>query len=170
MPDRFACPRSFCDRKTMLVKPRLRLAAAAGLAAALAAGCASYAGLAPRASPGNPDSLSAERSLAGAKLSPAVWPASDWWKRFGDPQLNALVDEALSGSPTIGAARAAGQGRGARASGRCRARPAGERRRRQHATALLGERHFPAPDRGFLVYAEPACAQLRLRARLLGKK
>src|SRR6266705_562090 len=84
---------------------RLHRAAAVTIAA-LAAGCASYAGLAPRASPGDPNALSAERSLAGAKLSPAAWPASDWWKRFGDPQLDALIDEALAGSPSMGAARA----------------------------------------------------------------
>jgi len=84
---------------------RLHRAAAVTIAA-LAAGCVSYAGLAPRSSPGDPNALSAERSLAGAKLSPAAWPASDWWKRFGDPQLDALIDEALAGSPSMGAARA----------------------------------------------------------------
>lgn len=34
-------------------------------------------------------------------VSPAVWPTSSWWKSFGDPQLNDLVDEGLTDSPTL---------------------------------------------------------------------
>src|SRR5688572_18282853 len=33
-------------------------------------------------------------------------PKGPWWKRFGDPQLDALVEKALSGSPTLSAANA----------------------------------------------------------------
>ena len=33
------------------------------------------------------------------------WPAAHWWTRYGDAQLNALMDTMLSGSPTIAAAR-----------------------------------------------------------------
>jgi NodT family efflux transporter outer membrane factor (OMF) lipoprotein len=77
------------------------------LAAALVvAGCASTGGLAPRAKPDDAASLEAARSLEGAPLSPAAWPAADWWTRFGDPQLDALVGEALSGSPSVGIVRA----------------------------------------------------------------
>jgi NodT family efflux transporter outer membrane factor (OMF) lipoprotein len=75
-------------------------------AALLVAGCASSGGLAPRAKPNDAASLQASRSLEGAPLSPAAWPAADWWTRFGDAQLNALVDEALADSPSIGIARA----------------------------------------------------------------
>lgn len=34
------------------------------------------------------------------------WPADGWWKRYGDPQLDALMDEALAGSPTLAQAQA----------------------------------------------------------------
>lgn len=33
------------------------------------------------------------------------WPDAQWWKRYNDPQLNALIVRALSGSPTIAMAR-----------------------------------------------------------------
>lgn len=34
------------------------------------------------------------------------WPADAWWKAYGDPQLDQLIDEALAGSPDMAAARA----------------------------------------------------------------
>lgn len=80
--------------------------AAALAAAALLAACAGTGGLAPRSVPIDPASLQANRSLAGAPLTRAEWPDADWWKRFGDAQLNALVDEALADNPSMGAARA----------------------------------------------------------------
>ena len=33
------------------------------------------------------------------------WPDAQWWKRYGDPQLDALVERALKDSPTIAAAQ-----------------------------------------------------------------
>jgi len=36
----------------------------------------------------------------------AAWPSDTWWMAYGDPQLNALVDEALAGSPTLAEAQA----------------------------------------------------------------
>jgi multidrug efflux system outer membrane protein len=33
------------------------------------------------------------------------WPSARWWTHFDDPQLDALIDRALAGSPTIVAAR-----------------------------------------------------------------
>src|SRR5271170_5780416 len=53
-----------------------------------------------------PGSLSAQRTLADAKLDPAAWPADGWWHAYGDPQLAALVDEALAGSPSLEIAEA----------------------------------------------------------------
>ncbi len=74
-------------------------------AALLAAGCASFDGLAPRAVRTDPASLAAKTSLATVNPS-AAWPAADWWRRFGDPQLNALIAEALAGNPGMSSARA----------------------------------------------------------------
>jgi NodT family efflux transporter outer membrane factor (OMF) lipoprotein len=85
--------------------PRFRRCAALA-AALLVAACASSAGLAPRAKPNDAAALEAGRSLEGAPLSPAAWPAADWWTRFGDAQLNALVEEALADSPAVGVVRA----------------------------------------------------------------
>jgi outer membrane protein, multidrug efflux system len=34
------------------------------------------------------------------------WPDAQWWTRYGDPQLNALIEVALKDSPTIAAAQA----------------------------------------------------------------
>jgi len=36
----------------------------------------------------------------------ASWPQQEWWKAYGDPQLDALVAEALAGSPDVAAAQA----------------------------------------------------------------
>lgn len=76
------------------------------LGAVLAGGCASFGGFAPKSVATGPGDLAAQRSLAGAKLSPAAWPAAAWWQRFGDPQLDRLIGEALAGSPGMGSARA----------------------------------------------------------------
>ncbi|HXZ50823.1 MAG TPA: efflux transporter outer membrane subunit [Burkholderiales bacterium] len=75
-------------------------------AALVAAGCASPAGLTTHATPTDPAQLQAQRSLAAARLAPAAWPGADWWKGLGDPQLDALVDEALADSPSIRLAQA----------------------------------------------------------------
>lgn len=81
------------------------LAALLGASLSLA-GCASSAGLHPEGSLTSPASLHAERSLGKLKLSPAAWPASDWWKALGDAQLDALVDEALKNNPDLASADA----------------------------------------------------------------
>jgi outer membrane protein, multidrug efflux system len=39
------------------------------------------------------------------KLPAGEWPAAHWWTRYDDPQLNALMDSMLTGSPTMAAAR-----------------------------------------------------------------
>ena len=75
-------------------------------AAALLAGCASMHGLKPQQQAVDESSLSAQRSLAGVRLDPAAWPAQDWWKAYRNPQLDALVDEALAGNPGLAIADA----------------------------------------------------------------
>lgn len=84
------------------------LARAIGAAtlAALLASCANTGGLMPEASGTDANRLEASRSFAGIPVTDAAWPSTDWWKRFNDPQLDALVDEALNGSPTLRAADA----------------------------------------------------------------
>lgn len=65
-------------------------------------GCAAVPNLGPK-----PEVRSAPSVTRG--LSPggqAEFPKADWWSQFGDPQLAALIDEALRGSPTLAAADA----------------------------------------------------------------
>ena len=76
------------------------------LATALLAACASSGGLAPHATPMQADTLAARRSLSDARLAPAAWPQERWWTALGDPQLDALIEEGLAGSPSIEAADA----------------------------------------------------------------
>jgi NodT family efflux transporter outer membrane factor (OMF) lipoprotein len=71
------------------------------LACLIVAGCASTGGLVPSSSTREPGALAATQSLAHTPLSPAAWPARDWWRQFGDSQLDALMDEALADSPTL---------------------------------------------------------------------
>lgn len=75
------------------------------LALALAA-CASSRGLQPQATLLDPDSLQTQRTLANDGLSQAGWPATDWWRALGDPQLDALIAEGLQRNPTLDAADA----------------------------------------------------------------
>jgi NodT family efflux transporter outer membrane factor (OMF) lipoprotein len=79
---------------------------AIGLLTLALAACASSRGLAPQDQPRDPASLHAEQALGQAGLSPAEWPAADWWKAFGDAQLDALIDEALRNNPSLAAADA----------------------------------------------------------------
>jgi NodT family efflux transporter outer membrane factor (OMF) lipoprotein len=85
--------------------PVARFAVATAMAALLAA-CASTSGLAPQASVREGGSLTAERALQDTSVSDAAWPAADWWKSFGDPQLDTLIGEALAASPTLNIAAA----------------------------------------------------------------
>ncbi|HZE60918.1 MAG TPA: efflux transporter outer membrane subunit [Burkholderiales bacterium] len=70
----------------------------------LLAGCASFRGIDHRSTPVDPATLEAGKTLEGQNT--AAWPELDWWKRFGDPQLDRLVEEGLAGSPNIRLARA----------------------------------------------------------------
>lgn len=58
-------------------------------------------GEAPQAKP-----VTAYASTQSLAAPAAEWPADQWWKSYGDDQLNGLVDEALAGSPTLAQAEA----------------------------------------------------------------
>lgn len=70
------------------------------LAAMALAACA---GLPPR--PAEP-SLPAEAPLAQAGTSGTNWPEAQWWRGFGDPALDALIERTLADAPDMAAARA----------------------------------------------------------------
>jgi NodT family efflux transporter outer membrane factor (OMF) lipoprotein len=76
------------------------------LGCALLAGCASMNGLAPQATSRDPDALASQRALSDVHVRDAAWPRADWWTAFHDPQLDALMEEALAGNPTLDVAAA----------------------------------------------------------------
>ena len=84
---------------------RLQPLLPAALALALSA-CASTRGLQPQGQLLDPDHLQSQRTLAGHDLSQPGWPATDWWRALGDPQLDALIAEGLQHNPGLDAADA----------------------------------------------------------------
>jgi NodT family efflux transporter outer membrane factor (OMF) lipoprotein len=89
-------------------RPQLRASAwTASIAAAVAAiglaGCVNYAGIKSDKEIAPPEKFETKQSLPAEG---GQWPAMDWAKQFGDPQLPALIDEALKDNPTIDQARA----------------------------------------------------------------
>jgi NodT family efflux transporter outer membrane factor (OMF) lipoprotein len=84
-----------------MIKLHAALAAVSG--AALLAGCAATPDLGPRPEARAADSFATSRSFDAPA---AAWPSDRWWDAYGDPQLSALIDEALSGSPSLAAASA----------------------------------------------------------------
>ncbi|MEG3087778.1 efflux transporter outer membrane subunit [Sphingomonas sp. PB4P5] len=72
-------------------------------AAASLAGCA-VPDLGPRPELATPDAYASRDSLGAA--TGMAWPAAQWWRGYGDPQLDALIAEALAGSPDIAIATA----------------------------------------------------------------
>lgn len=89
---------------TVATKNRGLAPVLAFVVAAALAGCASTHGLAPASTPMDADALPASGSLDAA--SPAAFPRTDWWRAFGDPQLDDLIGEALRGTPSLAAADA----------------------------------------------------------------
>lgn len=71
--------------------------------AAALAGCATVPRLpdAPKAAAG--ESFATARSFQAPETA---WPADRWWAAYGDPQLDALMNEALTGSPSLAEAAA----------------------------------------------------------------
>jgi len=71
--------------------------------ALLLSACAAVPDLGPKPLVRAPDSIEAQQSLQAAS---AVWPSEGWWKAYGDPQLDALIEEGLKASPDVAAAAA----------------------------------------------------------------
>ena len=68
-------------------------------AALLLAGCANFSGIEPQAQLRDPATLHVDAT------TDVVVPAQ-WWRGFGDEQLNRLVDQALAGNPNLRIAQA----------------------------------------------------------------
>jgi NodT family efflux transporter outer membrane factor (OMF) lipoprotein len=67
----------------------------------LSSGCASTHGLKPAATLHAPEQLAATQSFAVAGTHPDAWPTSQWWLALSDPQLDQLIREGLSDSPSL---------------------------------------------------------------------
>jgi NodT family efflux transporter outer membrane factor (OMF) lipoprotein len=80
-----------------------RAVAVSALSALALAGCAS---LPPNTPPREAKAPSAYQAATALAAPLADWPADGWWKRYGDPQLDALMEEGLAGSPTLAQAQA----------------------------------------------------------------
>jgi NodT family efflux transporter outer membrane factor (OMF) lipoprotein len=65
------------------------------------AGCAPDLGALPQPTP--PEKFATSQSFTAPA---AAWPEADWWKAYGDSQLDGLMDEALAGSPDLKIAQA----------------------------------------------------------------
>jgi NodT family efflux transporter outer membrane factor (OMF) lipoprotein len=88
---------SMKDRYTPF--PRAVLLASACLTAQGLAGCAAIPHDEPQAQP-----ITAQS--AGLSGEPAMAIGADWWLELSDPQLNAVMAEALAGSPSLASATA----------------------------------------------------------------
>lgn len=71
------------------------------LGAMAVAGCASVPKLGPR-----PEPRSAADLASGLEAPATAWPDARWWEGYGDPELGALIEEALASSPTMDEAAA----------------------------------------------------------------
>lgn len=65
----------------------------------LMAGCVSMSGISPKSKSTQAVTLKAGLTIESA---PHIeWPTVDWWKAYHDKQLNTIIDQAISDSPTL---------------------------------------------------------------------
>lgn len=81
----------------------LRSAVASALLASGLGACAVIPATPPAQTLNAPSAYASATLLAAPS---ADWPGDQWWTAYGDRQLNGLMDEALTGSPDLAAAKA----------------------------------------------------------------
>ncbi len=93
-----------------------RRAVAVVVAAALSmmGGCAQMPKLGPSPAVKTVEALGSAQSFSAAAQT---WPGDQWWREYGDPQLDALIDEALRDAPDLRLAQARLHGAEAAAQG-----------------------------------------------------
>ena len=83
-----------------------RIAISASVAATLVlAGCADMGHVPSPERSVDPASLDVGHAIREANID-ARWPSEQWWTAFGDPQLDAWVESAIGGNPSLAAAQA----------------------------------------------------------------
>lgn len=92
-------PTTSGDRRGLRLRLSLLLA---GGALALT-GCAAIPAPEIGAPPRSSETFDTAASLPGTG---AAWPGDGWWRSYGDPQLNRLIEEALANAPDMRAAEA----------------------------------------------------------------
>ncbi len=81
---------------------------AAVLSALLMTGCANLSGIQPTSKLMQENSVTLKTAPRQAAQQ-SVWPSTNWWESFGDPQLNALIEQSINpdeGNPTLRLAQA----------------------------------------------------------------
>ncbi len=84
---------------------KLRIASTFLALSIIMAGCANTHGIAPQRQTLEPSALDAGNAVRAAERS-AHWPDANWWRAYGDAQLDSLVSTALAGNPTLATADA----------------------------------------------------------------
>ncbi|WP_183166994.1 efflux transporter outer membrane subunit [Azomonas macrocytogenes] len=69
------------------------------------AGCIDSRGIVPQANRLNDTELVTDKAIQNA-AEEAAWPSQQWWKAYGDPQLDAWIEQAMVDSPSLAQARA----------------------------------------------------------------
>lgn len=80
-----------------------RLPALSGVLLLGLSACAAIPDVGPAPVARTGESLATTQSLVAP---PAAWPTDGWWTSYGDAQLDALIAEALAGSPSLAQAQA----------------------------------------------------------------
>ncbi len=80
----------------------LRIVVVAALVTILSA-CVNYRGI---RSDGHPADVAGYHAALSIPTQGGAWPTMDWAMHFGDPQLSALISEAIANSPTLAQAKA----------------------------------------------------------------
>jgi NodT family efflux transporter outer membrane factor (OMF) lipoprotein len=88
--------------------------AASLLAAVLLAACATVPERTAAAMAQPPSTLASAQTFAAHS---AAWPQDQWWRAYGDPQLDGLIQEALANAPTLAQAQARLRAANAQAAG-----------------------------------------------------
>ncbi|WP_309477012.1 efflux transporter outer membrane subunit [Trinickia acidisoli] len=84
---------------------KVRVASAFLALSIIMSGCASTGGIAPQQTALDAAALDTGAAVRAAARS-ARWPDADWWRTYGDTQLDSLVSAAVAGNPTLAAADA----------------------------------------------------------------
>jgi len=90
-------------KSSCLEKPRRRLTLLFAFSLGLASGCAQIPRLDPPAAMRKIDDFGSSNAFAAPV---AAWPGDQWWRAYGDPQLDALIEEALHNAPELDLAQA----------------------------------------------------------------